>query len=350
MQEDRISSDESEGVFNDFIEERLTDIVDEVINEGNIDTLGDRGSEIIVEIDDITVPTFSYGGDGEGSGGGQGPGREGGKLRFNIPFQKLMELIAEKLKLPNLTREGKGKIKEISYEFRTFGPTGIILDKKRTFKRALKTSVGLGIYDPAREQYTIQFRRRDRRFKLPERIEKPRFKAVVFYLGDISYSTHGQRLSTEKRLVNFIKNWLDFNYGVHNVDHRFFVHDINAYEVQESEFYQVGNIGGTRAAIVFELIYQIAFGEYDTGATNFYAFYFGDGEIFGSDGQEIATLLKESICPLFNRVGIVEVFPSQWSKLVMELEREFNKHPVVRLSRFRVNTDTIQTIKTLFAG
>jgi uncharacterized protein len=349
MQEERIDSNESEGVFNDFIDDRLNDLVDEIINEGNIDSLGDRGSEIIIEIDDITVPTFSYGGGGEGGGGGgRGPGREGGKLRFNLPFQKFMELIADRLNLPNLTREGKGKIKEISYEFRTFGPTGVILDKKRTFKRALRTSIGLGVYDPAAGKPDLQFRRRDRRFKLPERIEKPRFKAVVFYMGDISYSTHGQRLSTEKRLVNFIKNWLDFNYGPNHVDHRFFVHDVKAYEVQESEFYQVGNIGGTRAAIVFELIYQVAFGEYDTGSTNFYAFYFGDGEIFGSDGQEIAAILKESICPVFNRVGVVEVFPSQWSKLIMELERDFAKDRIVRLSRFRAATDTIQTIKNLF--
>ncbi|MFH2129446.1 MAG: DUF444 family protein [bacterium] len=350
MQEDKINSNESEGVFNDFIDEKVSDMIDEILNEGNLDTLGDRGSEIIVEIDDIVVPTFSYGdgGDGQG-GGGQGPGREGGKIRFNLPFNKFMALLAEKLRLPNLTKEGKGKIKEVSYEFRTFAPVGVILDKKRTFKRSLRTSIGTGTYDPAQGRYDIQFLRRDKRFKVPQRVEKPRFKAVVFYMGDISYSTHGQRLASEKKMVNFIKNWLDFNYGARNVDHRFFVHDVKAYEVQENEFYQVGNIGGTRAAIVFELIYQIAFGEYDTGTTNFYGFYFGDGEIFGSDGQEIVQILKEDICPVFNRIGVVEVFPSQWSKLIVELEKEFVFDRIVRLSRYRSNSDTVLTIKKLFA-
>ncbi|NQU63325.1 MAG: DUF444 family protein [SAR324 cluster bacterium] len=350
MQEDKINSNESEGVFNDFIDEKISDMIDEVLNEGDLETFGERGSEIVVEIDDITVPTFSYGGDGAGQGGGgQGPGKEGGKIRFNLPFNKFMALLAEKLRLPNLTKAGKGRIKEVSYEFKTFAPVGVILDRKRTFKRALRTSIGVGSYDPAHGRYTVDFLRRDKRFKVPQRVEKPKFKAVVFYMGDISYSTHGQRLASEKRMVNFIKNWLDYNYGARNVDHRFFVHDVKAYEVQENEFYQVGNVGGTRAAIVFELIYQIAFGEYDTATTNYYGFYFGDGEIFGSDGQEIITILKEDICPVFNRVGVVEVFPSQWSKLILELEKEFTTDGVVRLNRFSSNADTISTIKKLFA-
>ncbi len=134
MQEDRISSNESEGAFNDFIEETIEDAIEEIINEGDLDTLGGRGSEIIIEMDDIVPPTFSYGDEGEGGGkGGRGPGKEGGKLVFNLPFSRFMELLAEKLRLPNLVKEGKGKIKEVSYEFKTFGPTGVILDKKRTF-------------------------------------------------------------------------------------------------------------------------------------------------------------------------------------------------------------------------
>lgn len=259
-----------------------------------------------------------------------------------------MELIADKLKLPNLVKEGKGKIKEVSLEFKTFGPTGVILDKKRTFKRALRSSIGIGKYDPAKDKYAVDFMRRDRRYKIPERVEKPKFKAVVFYMGDISYSTHGQRLEMEKRLVNFIKNWLDFNYGARNVEHRFVVHDIKAYEVQEDEFYRVGNIGGTRAFIAFDLIYQIAFNEYDIASTNFYAFYFGDGEVFGSDSKDIGVILKESIVPVFNRVGILEVLPSQWSKLIIDLSKDFAKDRIVRLSKLHKRADTIGAIKTLF--
>lgn len=348
MAEDKIDSNESEGAFNDFIEDKINDLIDGILNDGGFDSVGGRGSDIIVEADDIVTPVFEYGDSGEGGGGGQGPGKEGGKIRFSISYKKFMELIAKKLQLPNLIKEGRGKIKQVSYEFKTFGSTGIILDKKRTFKRALRTSVAVGTYRPQNGVYDINIRRRDRRFKIPERVEHPKYKAVVFYIGDISYSTYGERLEMEKRLVNFIQSWLDFNYGANNVEHRFIVHDVKAYEVQQDEFYQVSNIGGTKASIAFDLIYQVAFNEYDTASTNYYAFYFGDGELFGTDSRDIADILRDNICPLFNRVGIVEVLPGRWSRLNQDLGKEFEKNKVVRLSKLQMKSQTIEVIKALF--
>ncbi|MBF0288479.1 MAG: DUF444 family protein [SAR324 cluster bacterium] len=348
--EEKISSNESEGAFTEFVEEQLDELIENVVNEGDLTSIGDRGSDIIVEMDDIEVPTFVYENEGgSGQGSGKGPGKEGGgKMRFSLPFNKLMELISSVLDLPNLTKEGKGKIKEVSYEFKTFGQVGVILDKKRTFKRALRTNLGMGTYNPQTGQYDVQIRRRDKRYKLPERVEKPKFKAVVFYMGDISYSTYGERLELEKRLVNFTQNWLDYNYGPGNVEHRFFVHDMDAYEVQANDFYNVSNMGGTQAAAVFELVFQVAFNEYDTTGTNFYAFYFGDGELFDDDARRILETLEESMRPLFNRVGIVEVQPGRLSLLNRQVATRFSRDPVVRLSEINDKRETIDVIKTLF--
>jgi uncharacterized sporulation protein YeaH/YhbH (DUF444 family) len=345
-----VTSDESEGLFNEFIQDQLEEILDEVINRGDLDRLGDRGSDVIIEIDDIVPPTFVYGDDagGAGGGGGQGPGSEKGKLRFKIPFHAFMELVGQKLKLPNLIKEGDGKIKEVSYTFKTFGQVGVILDKRRTFKRALRSSVGLGSYQPAEKRLVVQVRRRDRRFKVPQRVEKPRYRAVVFYMGDISYSTYGERLEMEKRLVNFIHQWLDFNYGSGNVEHRFFVHDVDAHEVAPSDFYQVANAGGTRASMVFELVSQIAFNEYDSKSTNFYAFYFGDGEVFEDDAKRIVEIVGDDMRPSFSRIGVVEVKPSQFSYLNREIKRQFEKDDVVRMGTLRQRTETVEVIKNLF--
>lgn len=350
MTEDRINSGESEGVFNDFIREHLDGLVETIVNEGDLSTLGGRGSEVIVEIDDITPPMFVYGEEGEGGGGrGQeGPGKGAERISFSIPFDQLMELIAEKLKLPNLLKEGKGRIKEVSHQFKTYGTSGVILDKKRTFKRALKTSVGTGHYCPRAGRFALQIRRNDRRFKLPERVEKPRYQAVVFYMGDISYSTYGERLKMEKRIVNFIQHWLDYNYGPERVEHRFFVHDAEAYEVRADQFYNVSNAGGTRASIVFELVNQIARNEYDPESTNFYAFYFGDGEVFHDDAEEILGLLESEMAPCFNRIGVVEVKPSGISQMNEMLETAFEEDPVVRLTSISNPGDIKHVIRDLF--
>ena len=345
-----ISSDESEGLFNEFIRDQLEDILDDVINKGDLDRFNDRGSDIIVEIDDIVPPTFVYGDEpgGLGSGAGQGPGGEKGTLRFRISFEAFMELVGQKLRLPNLIKEGEGRIKEFSYNFKTCGQVGVILDKRRTFKRAMRSSVGLGIYDPSEGRFEVQVRRRDRRFKVPQREEKPRHRAVVFYMGDISYSTYGERLEMEKRLVNFIHQWLDFNYGAGNVEHRFFVHDVEAHEVAPTDFYKVSNAGGTRASIVFELVSQIAFNEYAPASTNFYGFYFGDGEVFEEDAKRIVEILSDDMKDKFNRVGIVEVKPSQSSYLNREIKREFEKDPIIRMGTLRQRTETVEVIRNLF--
>ncbi|MEO0445458.1 MAG: DUF444 family protein [Verrucomicrobiota bacterium] len=350
MTEDKINSSESEGVFNDFIEDHLEGLLDNIINEGDLSTLGGRDSEIVVEMDDITPPTFTYGDDQEGSGGkgNQGPGDGSEKIRFALSFETMMELLAEKLKLPRLLKEGQGKIKEVSYQFKTYGTSGVILDKKRTFKRALRTNIGTGVYRPAEGVYDVQFRHKDRRYKLPERVEKPRYQAVVFYMGDISYSTYGERLKLEKRVVNFIQQWLDYNYGAEKVEHRFFVHDSEAHEVMEEQFYTVSNAGGTYACMVFELVNQIARNEYDPETTNFYGFYFGDGEVFHDDAEDILTLIHNEMAPLFNRIGVVEVKPSGISQLNEKLELSFEEDPVVRLSTLNQASDIKHVIRDLF--
>lgn len=348
---DKISSDESEGAFNEYIEDQLENFIDGILTDGEMTEFGERGSDLIIEMDDIQPPTFTYGDDGGGGGGGgAGPGDNGGKMSFTVPFEKIMELISQRLGLPDLKKEGKGKIKEVSYEFKTFGQLGIILDKKRTFKRALKTSVGLGDYCPDEGKYNVFIRRKDKRYKLPERVEKPKYKAVVFYMGDISYSTYGERLELEKRMVQFIHNWLDYNYGPNNVEHRFFVHDMDAHEVQADDFYRVSNAGGTRAAMVFDLVSQIAMNEYNTSATNFYAFYFGDGELFADDAKEIVDILETSMRPVFNRVGVVEVQPSRSSHLNTKIATRFKRDKVIRLGQLKHKKDTLDVIKILFGA
>jgi len=347
--EDKISSDESEGAFNEFVEDQLSDMIEGIISDGDLTEIGGRGSDIIVELDDIAPPVFVYGDDGKGSGGtGKGPGSQGGKMRFSLNFESLMDLVAKKLQLPDLVKEGSGKIKEVSYEFKTFGQVGVILDKKRTFKRALKTSVATQTYQPEKGRYDVMVRRRDRRYKVPLRVEKPRYRAVVFYMGDISYSTYGERLELEKRLVSFIQLWLDYNYGPGRVDHRFFVHDVDAYEVLPEEFYKVSTAGGTKASIVFDLVSQVAFNEYDTSTTNFYGFYFGDGELFADDAKQIVEILSKAMRPLFNRIGIVEVQPSRASHLITQVATRFNRDRVIRMGELKHRKDTVEVIRKLF--
>jgi uncharacterized sporulation protein YeaH/YhbH (DUF444 family) len=345
--DDKISSGESEGIFNDFIKEKVKNQMDEILNNG---TFEDNASEVIIEVDDITPPTFDWERPGGGGGSGDGPGDQSEKLRFTFPFEKFMEIIGQKLNLPDLTKEGKGKIKEFSHVFKTFGPSGTILDKRRTFKRAIKSSIATEVYDPENDKYDVYIRKKDKRFKLPERIEKPKYKAVCFYIGDISYSTYGERLLLEKKIVNFIYNWLDYNYGKGNVEHRYVVHDSEAYEVSQENFFKVNNAGGTLAAPAFELVDNISTNDYDPETTNLYAFYFGDGEIWEGDAENIVDLIEDKMDYNFSRIGVVEVMPTNhWSCMVDTLEKADHLKSV-RVGKIQDKTEMVKLIKSLFAA
>jgi len=342
-----ISSDEQESVYNEFIENIIEDKIDEIIDSGDFKDNGN--GNVIVEIDDIVPPTFDWDDSGKGGGGKgkNGPGDGAEKMRFSVPFNHLMAKFKDRLNLPDLTKEGDGKIKETTEEFKTFSKCGAILSRKRTFKNAIKTSIATGSYNPDKDKWDVLVQRKNKRFYQVKEEEKPKHKAVVCYLGDISYSTYGERLELEKKVVNFIANWLNFNYGVNNVDHRFFVHDSDAHEVTGQEFFTVANAGGTRAAPVFDLVAKTAINEYDVSSTNFYAFYFGDGELFSSDGADCAEIIERDMLPIFNRVGVTEVKPSSISNLVRTL-KETVTNDRLRVNKIDGKNDIIPCIKNLF--
>lgn len=351
MFDEKIASDQSEGLFNDFIEEQFENLIEGVLQDGNIENMAGNGSDVVFEMDQIEIPRFVHDDSSGGKGGGKGKGQAGTggeKIRFTMPFAKFMELAATKLGLPNLKKTGQGRIKETTDEFKTFGPSGVLLDRRRTFRQAFKTSVATDVYNPEEDKYDIHIGRRDKRFKLPQTVEKPKYRAVCFYMGDISYSTHGERLEIEKQLVKFIQNWLDYNYGARNVEHRFFVHDYKAYEVLPEEFYNVSNAGGTYASMVFDLVSQVALNEYDPQSVNFYGFYFGDGEIFGEDGDQIVQIIDESMRPYFSRLGIVEVLPSSFSRLLNQTQKKYSRDRIVRPIGLGNKKQILATIKKLF--
>lgn len=343
----RINSDESEGIFNDFISDILEDKVEDILNNGDFEQNAD--GNVIIEADDIQPPTFTFGGGGGGEGGGKGnkPGEGGEKLRFSYDFNKFMDAVSSRLSLPDLSKEGEGRIKEMTPMFKTFGQSGIVLNKKRTFKQAIKSSIGTGVYNPDEEKYDVLIKKKDKRYHVPEYVEKPKFKAVVFYMGDISFSQYGKRLELQKRIVNFIQNWVDYSYGKNNVDHRFFVHDWEAYEVQPENFYRCDVAGGTRASVCFDLVGKIAMDEYEPDSTNYYGFYFGDGELFGDDASSICDIIEDQFLPIFNRVGVVELKPSMLSNLKNTLDERINS-PIVRTSTCNKNDEIVSVIKNIF--
>ena len=126
------------------------------------------------------------------------------------------------------------------------------------------------------------------------------------------------------------------------------MHDVEAYEVTADQFYQVSNIGGTKAAPVFDLVANIAFNEYDTITTNFYGFYVGDGELFGNDARDIGEILQQRFQPMFNRLALVEVQPGSMSCLNTEVTKVFGNDRVIRTGELKTRKQIVKVIRQMF--
>ena len=121
MIEDKINSNESEGAFNEFVEDQVENLIDDIINEGDMEQLGTGDSQIVIEMDDITPPVFEFDSGGGGGAGGRGrkPGKEGDKIKFTLPYRRFLELVARKLghlrSIPEQTRKPLQRIFSHTY-------------------------------------------------------------------------------------------------------------------------------------------------------------------------------------------------------------------------------------------
>ncbi len=103
---------------------------------------------------------------------------------------------------------------------------------------------------------------------------------------------------------------------------------MQAWEFEESEFFQVRGEGGTRVSGAFWQALEILRQRYDPSVYNSYLFYASDGENFPDDRQA-ATEALDQLVKLVNLMGYVEVS---------------------RYSRGGLNTEMGQICKSLTAG
>jgi hypothetical protein len=85
----------------------------------------------------------------------------------------------------------------------------------------------------------------------------------------------------------------------------FVAHTVEAWEFQESQFFEVSGSGGTVASTAFRKILEIASQRFDPGRFNTYVFYASDGANFHNDREAAEAALAE-LGKLANYVGYVE--------------------------------------------
>src|SRR5687767_3279950 len=182
-------------------------------------------------------------GDDKGSEAGSGQG----DLQFvlELKVEDVLDWLWEELKLPDLKPKQSAREDDDEFVREGWDKRGVRsrLDRRRTVKQAIRRR--------AIQTNPAPFTDDDLRFRQLERRHKPATNAAVIFAFEVS----GSMAETERQLAKpfffFALQGIRRQYA--KVETAFIAHSAEAWEFNESQFFQTSGTGGTVSSTVFKL-------------------------------------------------------------------------------------------------
>ncbi len=352
--------------FREIVKGRIREDLRRFLTRGEL--FGREGSSVIsIPVRGIDLPTFRYGengdagvgagraatGDpvdarGEGIGpGGTEPGRH--ILEVDVSLDELADILGEELRLPRIQPKGRHSLttqKDRYSGARQAGPESL-RHFKRTFRRALRRQIIMGVYDPDRPR--VVFERRDKIYRSWKTVRKPQSNAVIIYMMDVSGSMGDEQKELVRIEAFWIDAWLRRNYE--GVESRYIVHDVRAAEVDRHTFFHLREDGGTKISSAFRCAQGLLDLRYAADEWNIYLFHFSDGDNSSeSDNRECCRLLREQLLPRINLFGYCQVASAYGSgSFINVLNEHFQADPAVITTRVNGKDDIYDSIRGFFS-
>ncbi|MCW3064707.1 MAG: sporulation protein YhbH [Solirubrobacterales bacterium] len=255
-------------------------------------------------------------GDGEsgdvlGPPGGE-PGRDGqagtepGEELYEVwlDMEDVEALLFSELELPRLRPKAGGDIVHEDVVYNDIARAGPRVDKKATLRANLLRNAKRGharVGDVDRE---------DLRFLSYRDLPRPRHRAVVFCVMDISASMGTDRKRMARLFFYWCVQFLRRRYE--QVEIVFVGHTTEAWEMTEGEFFGRVESGGTKVSSGYELVSDIQRTRYPPNDWNAYVLHTSDGDNFTADNERTLELVEQltAVCSL---VGYLEVSASTYT-------------------------------------
>jgi uncharacterized sporulation protein YeaH/YhbH (DUF444 family) len=283
----------------------------------------------------------------EGPGSHAG-GTANGEVRFVVEMKidEIVDWLWEDLKLPDLERKRSDTMDEPDYEREGWDKRGARsrLDRRRTMKEAVKRS--------AVQENALSIINEDLRFRQLVKRPAPSTRAAVIFALDVSGSMDEAQRRIAKQFFFFALQGLRRQYA--KVETAFIAHAAEAWEFEESQFFQASSSGGTVSSGAFELAGELLRGRYDAGRYNQYLFYASDGENAAEDRGRAAAALR-ALGETLNYAGYVETggaatFRPRETQLA-ELFREMQAHGLpAGMSTLGSQDDVWRAIRQFFGS
>jgi len=235
----------------------------------------------------------------KGDAQSQSGGTENGEIRFvvEMKLEEIIDWIWEELKLPDLKPKRTATMDEPDYVREGWDRRGARsrLDRRRTLKEAVKRR--------SIQENPIPIVNEDLRFRQLVKRATPSMNAAVIFALDVSGSMDEAQRRLAKQFFFFALQGIRRQYA--KVETVFLAHAAEAWEFEESQFFQASSSGGTVTSSVAKLALQTMQARYDPARYNTYFFYASDGENAAEDRDESRALLGE-IAGQVNYAGYVE--------------------------------------------
>jgi len=328
----------------------------------------DGGEQVGIPARDISEPTFQHGkggrretvhpgnhdfitGDrverppsGQGGGGSeasdQGEGED--SFTFRLSRDEFLDLIFDDLELPRMAKSAAAQIvtmRSVRAGYSQDGnPSSLAVVRSLRGAIGRRIAMGAGIRRELHEaeaerdallgqgdldsprlielhEHIAELERRiagipfldtfDLRYHNRTAEPKPKTQAVMFCLMDVSASMDEQRKDIAKRFFMLLYFFLNRTYEhIHVV---FIRHHTTAKEVDEQEFFQALETGGTVVSTALKLMDEVIAARYPVEDWNIYAAQASDGDNWGSDTGICRSLLEESILSKVQYFAYVQV-------------------------------------------
>ena len=234
-------------------------------------------------------------GDAQGRQGGTG----NGEIRFvvELKIDEIVDWLWEELKLPELKPKRSATLDEPDYVREGWDKRGARsrLDRRRTLKEAVKRR--------AVQEDPVPIVNDDLRFRQLAKRAMPATNAAVIFALDVSGSMDEAQRRLAKQFFFFALQGIRRQYT--KVETLFLAHAAEAWEFEESQFFQASSSGGTVTSSVAQLALDVVQQRFDPGRFNTYFFYASDGENAAEDRDDARRALGE-LSKLVNYAGYVE--------------------------------------------
>jgi uncharacterized sporulation protein YeaH/YhbH (DUF444 family) len=213
-------------------------------------------------------------------------GTENGEIRFvvEMKLEEIIDWIWEELKLPDLKPKRTATLDEPDYVREGWDKRGARsrLDRRRTLKEAVKRR--------AIQANPVPIINDDLRFRQLVKRATPSMNAAVIFALDVSGSMDEAQRKLAKQFFFFALQGIRRQYS--KVETVFLAHAAQAWEFEESQFFQASSSGGTVSSCAFQLGLEVIKERYDPGRYNLYFFYASDGENAAEDREPAAAALR----------------------------------------------------------